>query len=256
MSENTNLIPDRKKRLVQVYNSKNNALEEVETDAQLFGELKHVFKLDPESQRILIKESKVTLEHDEAELPEGDFFLFVSVKKVKSGADAPDFSSMKYNELRSLCKEKTGFAPATKDQIIQSLIDHHNKNDKGLKAEVAPEKVAEKKAEFVAKATESIPETEHVEFSKDSAESLKKLMVVGFTTLLSGLNSLLDDAGFETIETPVEFEQELKEGEGSQPSNEVLEAERLEKEEKAREEREKQAKLEKLRKEAANLGML
>lgn len=68
-----------------------------------FGELKSEVDMDFNGLKVIIRETRHTLEDDSAQLPLSDFTLFVYPLKVKNGAD---YSGMGYHELRRLCIER------------------------------------------------------------------------------------------------------------------------------------------------------
>lgn len=76
---------------------------EVSDDVTTFGDLRREVAntVNLEGKRVIERNSKNTLEIDDAHLPPGDLFLFVFPKKVKAGARI-DVEDMDYNELRAL----------------------------------------------------------------------------------------------------------------------------------------------------------
>jgi hypothetical protein len=73
---------------VVVFSTQTNKKKSINTDATTYG----VLRRELESQgfslsgtRNIIKENKVSLSHDDAELPEGDFTLYLFPTKTKSG---------------------------------------------------------------------------------------------------------------------------------------------------------------------------
>lgn len=68
-----------------------------------FGELKREVGMSFSNQKVIIRETRHTLEDDNAQLPLSDFNLFVYPLKVKSGRD---YGNCGYHELRSLCVRK------------------------------------------------------------------------------------------------------------------------------------------------------
>lgn len=101
-------------RKIKVYLPKGTSkLKRIETEAETWGQLKLVLSsegIDLENTKAIVGENLVTLESEDAKLPvglsagdeaNGDFTLFLTPVKVKSGADV---SSMGYTELRSNIK--------------------------------------------------------------------------------------------------------------------------------------------------------
>ena len=70
--------------------------------AVTFGELKKEVEMTFASQKVIIRESRLTLEDDSAHLPLTDFTLFVYPLKVKSGGGV-DYAAQGYQALRKLC---------------------------------------------------------------------------------------------------------------------------------------------------------
>lgn len=76
-----------------------------ESNARTYGELQSELKdVKFSGMRVVERSSKMTLQHDDAILPAGDFVLFLVPEKVKSGTGnkkLKDISTANYNELRS-----------------------------------------------------------------------------------------------------------------------------------------------------------
>lgn len=76
-------------RLVKVFATGNDNIIEITTSARTWGELQAEVKsqknLDLNGMNAKVRSSKVTLEHKDAELPTGEFTIFVTPAKVKSG---------------------------------------------------------------------------------------------------------------------------------------------------------------------------
>lgn len=185
------------KRKVTMYSTKLNKMTEIETDAQFFGQLKNELGLNPDNERILVRETKITLEHDEAELPEGDFYIFVSAKKQKSGAAdyiAPeDYETTKYNDLRSYAKKVLGKAPASKPEIIQALVKFNKANG----AVPTPKVVKAETKASQAKIVEKVKEQGFV-FSPEIEAKLNRILR-NQVLISDGINVLLNLEGEETI---------------------------------------------------------
>lgn len=77
-------------RLVKVFATGNDNIIEITTSAttwgQLQAELKSQKNMDVSNMNAKVRSSKVTLEHKDAELPTGEFTIFVTPAKVKSGS--------------------------------------------------------------------------------------------------------------------------------------------------------------------------
>lgn len=76
------------KRKVTVLFTQTSTREVVETDARTWGELQRQMQGKVSDKRIVVRETKNTLESSEALLPEKDFVLFAYPKESKAGAKA------------------------------------------------------------------------------------------------------------------------------------------------------------------------
>jgi hypothetical protein len=76
-------------RKVTIYSTRTRATQVIETEATTWGELKSLINDDMgvSSSKVMIRENRTTLEHNDAALPEGDITLFLYPEKVKSGTD-------------------------------------------------------------------------------------------------------------------------------------------------------------------------
>jgi len=100
-----------------------------------FGELKKELRMDFKDQKVIIRETRHTLEDDSAQLPLNNFTLFVYPIKVKSGGSNP-YSDKSYHELRRLCIERnlsvvkgsTNGNYGTKDNMIKKLLASDKKS--------------------------------------------------------------------------------------------------------------------------------
>jgi hypothetical protein len=85
-------------RTITVFNTQSNTPSTFESDATTYGQIKN--QIDgSDSMKVVVRETKVTLESDEAMLPEGDFTLFLFPGKVKSGwENEDDYNDDDYND--------------------------------------------------------------------------------------------------------------------------------------------------------------
>lgn len=75
-------------RKVTVVNPQTNTPVEIQTESQTWADLKNDLRskgIDPSNLKGHVRETKVSLEHDSAELPDTDFTLFLFVIKNKAG---------------------------------------------------------------------------------------------------------------------------------------------------------------------------
>tara|TARA_R110002126_G_scaffold47605_3_gene133359 strand:+ start:8447 stop:8683 length:237 start_codon:yes stop_codon:yes gene_type:complete len=75
-------------RKVTVVSTQANDRQEVQTSATTWGELKgEISSMINGDMKVTVRETRVNLEHEDAELPAGDFTIFLFPNKVKSGWD-------------------------------------------------------------------------------------------------------------------------------------------------------------------------
>lgn len=89
---------------VNVYSTQM-GVKTVETEAELWGDLQKDLKkagITFNKMKVVIGETKHTLEADSGVLPKNDFTLFLMPKKTKAGADV---NSMSYKEIRAAIKD-------------------------------------------------------------------------------------------------------------------------------------------------------
>ena len=116
------------KRLVKIRLDGGNVIEKTASSVT-FGELKKEIGMNFEGQKVIIRETRHTLEDDEARLPLQDFNLFVYPLKVKNGMD---YSEMDYAHLRRLCidrglqKEPNGFANYGNTELMVTKLEAHD----------------------------------------------------------------------------------------------------------------------------------
>jgi len=75
-------------RIVKIYTAQNDSLQQIESSATTWGELKAEMKaaaISADGMKATVKTLKVTLENDGAALPEGEFTIFLTAAKMKSG---------------------------------------------------------------------------------------------------------------------------------------------------------------------------
>lgn len=77
-----------KQRTVTILFTQTSTRETVTTSAQTWGELQRELSGNIANKRIVVRETKNTLESTEAQLPAGNFVLFAYPKESKAGAKA------------------------------------------------------------------------------------------------------------------------------------------------------------------------
>jgi hypothetical protein len=142
---------------VTVFNTQSNTPSSFTTEATTYGEIKHLIP-GADSMKVVVRETKVTLENDDALLPEGDFTLFLFPEKVKSGAidtdnyDADDEGLLaalgdideNIDDVQSYLSAKLDRVLAKIDELTRTL--HMSPEDRLLEAQKEAEKQAAIKA--------------------------------------------------------------------------------------------------------------
>ena len=98
-------------RRVRIKSTENNVWNTFETSASTFGELKaELTTVNFDRKRVVVRETRSTLELKDAVLPSGDFTLYLMPKATKSGSDESfanltleDIENASYHVLRSYC---------------------------------------------------------------------------------------------------------------------------------------------------------
>lgn len=115
MSENTENTQNGEVqvgRKILVVSSKGQKLFPIENcTATTWGELVEIIQgtYDLNSMKAVDNINKHTYDHIDAPLPTGDFRMFLRPTKTKSGADAPDYGSYGFAQLRGLVAEDVDF---------------------------------------------------------------------------------------------------------------------------------------------------
>lgn len=230
-------------RKISIYRSKTGKLENIMSDAAFYGELKNQAGIDPSKESVMIKETKVSLIDDQAQLPEGEFLIFVSAKKVKSGSDK-DVSKMSFNELRAYAKTILPKVPVKKDEILKALSDFKKESSKAENKK----KAASSKSE---KATEAVNNQEII-FGKKEHDMLMSLSSIA-SVILKNVNQLLVESGHNPI--PTENTDPIASQDPKDKPYSEFSPEELKKKEEAEEEARLKKQLDDLKKESEGLTM-
>ena len=99
-------------RKITIYSTKTKATQEITTPVNTWGELKPLVnsEMGVGNAKCMIRETRNTLENNEAQLPTGDFTVFVYPEKVKSGGTAKEgdaYASLSDADLRKACNRKS-----------------------------------------------------------------------------------------------------------------------------------------------------
>ena len=141
-------MSDASKRSVKLKVTTQKDLIKVESSARTFGELKsELSNVKWDGMRVVVRETKNTLQDDGAVLPGGDFILFLVPEKVKSGMakkSLKNIATASYNDLRShashLNKKKNAGIPVTggTEQIRKAVQAYYDKMNPAKAAKEAP----------------------------------------------------------------------------------------------------------------------
>lgn len=205
-------------RQVTLFYTQNNERKVLQTAARTWGELSNTLGEDFSKSKVVLQESRLTLENTEAELPREPFTLFVFPRQSKAGVSNKDrdWSKMKYNKLRSVAsklnKTKNAGIPmgGSKDSIAKGVSKFyrgglkavHTKDVVKVKTNVKvelekiiktkkPSKTVVKK---VINVVESIADDLDTKIEKKKSESIveKGISTTQFNTIVGKLDSILN----------------------------------------------------------------
>ena len=154
-------------RTIKVVQTATASVKRFESEATTWGELAEQIKGEYNLDKVkaTVKETKGTLEHHDAVLPEGEFTIFLRAAKNKAGGKNK-FSSMSFKKLRAWVKEH----PEVKDYFKKNPTEGRNWTQWSV------EKLANNINNFVNKDLKPTP-TENaadvVESVKESNQSFK-----------------------------------------------------------------------------------
>jgi len=77
-------------RKIIVFDSQTSMKKELISTATVWGDLKAESEMSFENKKVVVKETRVTLENDAAVLPEGEFTVYLFQEKSKYGNDDKD----------------------------------------------------------------------------------------------------------------------------------------------------------------------
>lgn len=110
-------------RTIKVVQTATASVKRFESEATTWGELAEQIKGEYNLDKVkaTVKETKGTLEHHDAVLPEGEFTIFLRAAKNKAGGKNK-FSSMSFKKLRAWVKEH----PEVKDYFKKNPTEGRN----------------------------------------------------------------------------------------------------------------------------------
>lgn len=142
-------------RKVTIYSSNLGNGLSFDTDVTSFGQLQTVFMekgVSYNNMKVVIGETRVTLEHPDAVLPEGDFKVFLLPMKTKSGKMS---RTEIYNEIKKLKNEKGdafvkenfgNYTQTSSEDLVRKLANIKKPLAKSLsEEEISEEEVCEQK---------------------------------------------------------------------------------------------------------------
>lgn len=108
-------------RTIKVVQPATASVKRFETSVTTWGEFVTEIQSEYDFSKVkaTIKETKVSLEHPDAALPEGDFTIFLRASKNKAGVD---FSTLSYKELKEYIKND----PEAKKYLASFITDGRN----------------------------------------------------------------------------------------------------------------------------------
>lgn len=118
-------------RKITIYSTKTKATQEIKTPVTTWGELKPLVnsEMGVGSAKCMVRETRNTLENNEAVLPTGDFIVFVYPEKVKSGNEKIEgdaYASLSDAKLRQACNRKS-LVSNGKAHVLRSKLRAYDK---------------------------------------------------------------------------------------------------------------------------------
>lgn len=118
-------------RKITIYSTKTKATQEITTPVTTWGELKPLVnsEMGVASAKCMVRETRNTLENNEAVLPTGDFIVFVYPEKVKSGnqkIEGDAYASLSDAKLRQACNRKS-LVSNGKAHVLRSKLRAYDK---------------------------------------------------------------------------------------------------------------------------------
>ena len=118
-------------RKITIYSTKTKATQEITTPVTTWGELKPLVnsEMGVGNAKCMVRETRNTLENNEAVLPTGDFIVFVYPEKVKSGnskIEGDAYASLSDAKLRQACNRKS-LVSNGKAHVLRSKLRAYDK---------------------------------------------------------------------------------------------------------------------------------
>ena len=192
------------KRRITVFSNTSGKNTILESEAKVWKELKKEINdagIDTSNVEAVVRNKRVTLSLDEAELPTTEFTLFLVAKKIKSGG---------------LFEKKQDAITDLSDDDLRKVLTHFNMDTKGISRELR--KRIRGKKEFTAQEIQDIlnpkPATKAVTKDEDEDDDLEELTVDEAEMLTSNALDKTADAVMETLQeddmTFEEAEEEIR----------------------------------------------
>lgn len=116
-------------RIVRIKTTEVSGFISERTKAETFSDLKKQFSnLNWDGKKVLVRETRVTLEHGDAKLPSGDFTLFITPAKTKAGGK--NWSEVEsFHELRrESAKRGLPNNGLTRNELVAQLEAYEEEN--------------------------------------------------------------------------------------------------------------------------------
>lgn len=148
-------------REVTLFYTQSNERKTLQSTARTWGDLSQELGENFSKSKVVLQESRLTLENTEAMLPSGAFTLFVFPRQSKAGMGVDNITKRNYHNgnfspLRTFCKKMTGSSPNGKQACIDALDAHYAGSSKPA-AKPAAKKKAVAKAKPIAKKAPAKP---------------------------------------------------------------------------------------------------
>lgn len=113
-------------RTIRVKDTDRNGILTIESNATTFGQLRDQLSSDNgvsfNNKRVIVRETRVTLDSLEAQLPEGSFTIYLMPEKSKAGAD---YSNLTFHQLRSFCSSLGLPANGVSREQMETSLEQH-----------------------------------------------------------------------------------------------------------------------------------
>lgn len=129
-------------RRITVVSTQTNDVKTIQSNITTFKELKNEFPtISWEDKNVTVRENRINLELDDAELPQTDFTVFVMPGKVKSGSN---IDTLPYNELRRKASAiGIKYNHQTKEELKRLIKEYYGDRNSGVSNDQDPVEIIE-----------------------------------------------------------------------------------------------------------------